>query len=175
MFAPSKTSRDLETMLGSNTQSIELAITPGSPFMSFLEDAMSGTALDVDAALSTWEETGILAATQQIPSPRLAAQAQRFTAPYPRPGIVTELVMNAIEHGSNFGEFGEVKVRILYSPTGVLFVISDPGPGINLSTVEDAKQREDGRGNGLIQVKKAPALITFENLEGRSTTSVLYI
>lgn len=162
-------------MLGANTQSIEVVITPANPFMGFLKDAMSGTALDVDAAISTWNETGITEAAQKIPAARLSAQAQRYTAPYPRPGIVTELVMNAIEHGSDFGRLGEVNVRILHSPTGVLFVISDPGPGVSISTVEEAKQREGGRGNGLVQVKRATALITFETLEGRSTTSVLYI
>ena len=54
-----------------------------------------------------------------------------------------EAIQNAIEHGTNFCENGNVEVHCTTGTEGILAVISQPNPGLSSKKVEEALSCED--------------------------------
>jgi len=64
---------------------------------------------------------------------------------------VIEAIMNAIEHGSDYGNKGPVKVALHRGKSALAAIVEDPGEGIDLAKItiprtEELSQKERGKG-----------------------------
>ncbi len=101
---------------------------------------------------------------------------------------ITEGLFNAIEHGSDFGRKGDVRLRFLGGEKGALVLIEDPGLGFNLqprSSEElermyhlaggDPREPSKIRGMGLqVYTTTEKAIIGYEQEEGLFRLIALY-
>lgn len=82
-------------------------------------------------ALTLWQATDIDYEDSWM------ASAPHFSDPF------YEAIQNAIEHGTNFCENGNVEIHCTTGTEGILAVISQPNPGISIERVEEALTCED--------------------------------
>ena len=178
MIIPGITPERTREIFGVPTERARMSIGASDPYVLFLREVRSGkdTRMDLEQALKSWEAVGIGFFTQGIANPTLRDQASRLTKPFPMGGAFTEAVMNAIEHGSDFCQRGDVVIDLESNEKGFLFSVTDPGSGVQAEQIKKSQVNTDtARGNGLVSLKRAPVIVTCENLQEGFRLSILYI
>ena len=178
MFLEGFDFKESEAILGTVERDRQMSIESDHTLVQFLKSRSKGSvSLDeMHGAADVWDEVGILSFAEGIYRPHLRDKAIQFCKPYPRPGAFTEAVMNAIEHGSDFGDLGSVHVRLRDGEKGFLFEVTDPGNGFEQSKIKNAAVNyETGRGNGLVQLSRCTAIMTCEKIQTGFRVALLYV
>jgi|FLOH01.1.fsa_nt_gi hypothetical protein len=144
--------------------SLSIEIQPGHPYMRLVKEGMREDG-DFEKAVRLWNELGIKGFTDSISNPALRDKAERLTRPYPaNTGAFSEAVINAIEHGSEFGKNGGVVIGLQANSNSFLLYVLDNGQGFPGESIEISKKNPDSnRGNGLVNLKRCPAIVTCDN------------
>lgn len=102
--------------------------------------------------------------------------------------MIHEMLLNAIEHGSEFCEIGNVLVNVWFAVNGVLCTITQPRKGPDLRPLQEAALKDEsaayfqsavqsdktGRGNGLRQaIWKFYPLLGFEDLGENGARAII--
>jgi hypothetical protein len=163
-------------LLGDIDHRANIEIDNNHPFVAFIRSAIAESAeFQLQNATDAWDKVGLNKLCKSILNPSVRNIAQKLCKPYPKGGAFTEAVINAIEHGAQWGEQGPINIGLGYNQRGFQLTACDPGKGFDPDEILTAKpDPQSQRGNGLIQLQRCPAIVTCDTFEGKFRVAITY-